>query len=44
MSGSLVVTYWFLAGIGAVIGAGAGGIVVMWAYRRLGLMAGGRLK
>lgn len=38
MSGSIVFLYWLVAGAGAIIGAGAGGLVVIWAYRKFGIL------
>lgn len=38
MSGSIVFMYWMLAGCAAVIGGGAGGLLVIYVYRRLGVI------
>jgi hypothetical protein len=37
---SIVFLYWLVAGCAAVIGAGAGGLVVLWVYRKFGLIGG----
>lgn len=38
MSGSIVFTYWFVAGLGAVLGGGVGFALVLAVYRRFGLV------